>query len=71
LHIPAERLDAARFDGLSLALLDHYGNDIPVYIPPNYIEGFVRANPYMRRNTNYQAQPYSGPVYSGYPKIGG
>ncbi len=71
LHIPAERLDAARFDGLSLALLDNYGNDIPVYIPPNYIEGFVTANPYMRRNTHYPSRPYSGPVYNGYPKSGG
>jgi len=47
LHIPEDRLLAARFDGLSIALLDQHGQDIPVYIPPNYVEGFIKANPYI------------------------
>jgi len=46
-HIPEDRLLAARFDGLSIALLDQHGQDIPVYIPPNYVEGFIKANPYL------------------------
>ncbi|MGB6230094.1 MAG: hypothetical protein WBF53_08210, partial [Litorimonas sp.] len=56
LFIPDERLEAARFDGLTLILRDvtHdpqigqttvYG-ERPLYVPPNYIEGFLLA----RRN---------------------
>ena len=79
LHIPAERLQAARFDGLSVVLLDQYGEDVPVYIPPNYIEGFSKANPYLGYYRSHTAQPapyghaqpvpYSGtqPAHSGYP----
>lgn len=40
IYIPRERLDAARYDGLTVLVLDRDGKDIPVYIPPNYIEGF-------------------------------
>ena len=43
LFIPAERLDAARFDGLTVVLLSRSGEEVPVYVPPNYIEGFRRA----------------------------
>lgn len=70
LHIPADRLDAARFDGLSIALLDQHGNDIPLYIPPNYIEGFSKANPYLGAyrsgNSPSMSQPYSGPQTYGH-----
>ena len=41
--LPAERLDAARFDGLTLIVLDQEGYETPVFIPPNYIEGFRLA----------------------------
>lgn len=81
LHIPAERLAAARFDGLSVALLDQHGNDIPLFIPPNYIEGFSKANPYLNHYSSgipqsvpptysYKQpvpQPEPLPGYSGYP----
>ncbi len=40
IYIPRDRLDAARYDGLTVLVLDRDGKDIPVYIPPNYIEGF-------------------------------
>lgn len=59
-HIPAERLQAARFDGLSIALLDQYGEDIPLYVPPNYIEGFSKANPYLQ---NYGYGSSGSPSY--------
>ena len=42
-HIPQERLDAARFDGLTVLVLDRAGQEVPVYVPPNYIEGFRQA----------------------------
>ena len=42
-HIPQERLDASRFDGLTVLVLDRAGREIPVYIPPNYVEGFRQA----------------------------
>ena len=42
-HIPQERLDASRFDGLTVFVLDRAGREIPVYIPPNYVEGFRQA----------------------------
>jgi len=61
LHIPAERLEAARFDGLSIVLLDRNSQDVPLYIPPNYIEGFRRANPYLNVTTGYRDPIYSGP----------
>ncbi len=71
LHIPADRLHAARFDGLSIAILDWEGGDIPVYIPPNYIEGFTRANPYLQRSSIGDAgQPYDGSYNRGYPQTG-
>ena len=41
--IPNARLDAARFDGLTLVALDAQGGEAPIYLPPNYIEGFRLA----------------------------
>lgn len=41
--LPADRLDAARFDGLTVLVLDRDGGETPVFIPPNYIEGFRLA----------------------------
>lgn len=42
-HIPQERLDAARFDGFAVILLDRDGREMPVFVPPNYVEGFRKA----------------------------
>lgn len=42
-HIPAERLDAARFDGFAVMLIDNAGREVPVFVPPNYVEGFRLA----------------------------
>ena len=39
-HISYDRLEAALDTGLTIFVLDRDGQDIPVYIPPNYIEGF-------------------------------
>ena len=36
-HIPQERLAAARFDGMTIVILDQAGYELPVFIPPNYI----------------------------------
>lgn len=58
LHIPQERLDAARFDGMTLVVVDNADRDVPVYLPPNYIEGFRRAT---GRVTSYQSSPYTVP----------
>ncbi len=41
--IPNDRLSAARFDGLTLLALDGRGQEYPIFIPPNYIEGFQLA----------------------------
>jgi len=41
--IPAGRLDAARYDGLTILALDGTGQEYPIFIPPNYIEGFQQA----------------------------
>ncbi|MEP1229555.1 MAG: hypothetical protein ABJG88_02650, partial [Litorimonas sp.] len=38
-HIPAERLEAARYDGLTIVAIDRQGQDFPIFIPANYIEG--------------------------------
>lgn len=59
LHIPQDRLDAARFDGLTLVIIDNAERDIPIYIPPNYIEGFRQAaghNSVERSTYGYPAQ---------------
>jgi len=56
IHIPQERLDAARFDGLTVLVLDRYGGEIPVFVPPNYIEGFRHAT--ANRGYNSQVPRY-------------
>lgn len=43
LYIPEERLAAARFDGLTILALDRDGREYPIFVPPNYIEGFRLA----------------------------
>ena len=58
LHIPQERLDAARFDGMTLVIVDNADRDVPIYLPPNYIEGFRQAT--GRSFSRYQ----SGSQYS-------
>lgn len=62
LHIPADRLVAAKFDGLSIAILDRNGQDVPLYLPPNYVEGFLIGNPYMRGAT--LSPGYKAPTYT-------
>ena len=42
-HIPQERLEAARFDGFAVMLVDNAGREVPVFVPPNYVEGFRMA----------------------------
>ena len=65
--IPNERLDAARFDGLTLVALDAQGGETPIYLPPNYIEGFRmaatgRVRPQgLQTAPNVTPQPYVAP----------
>lgn len=62
-HISQERLDAARFDGLTVLVLDRTGQEIPVFVPPNYIEGFRQAvNGRVTPNVSYQEPNRSAPV---------
>ena len=63
-HISQERLDAARFDGLTVLVLDRAGSEIPVYLPPNYVEGFRQAvNGRAAPNVSYQKPQMAAPVY--------
>jgi len=62
LHIPQDRLDAARFEGFTVLLLDRQGREIPVYVPPNYVEGFRQAT----GRVSYSAPPPA----RGYPQPG-
>ncbi|MEP6342054.1 MAG: hypothetical protein ABJ275_01965 [Maricaulaceae bacterium] len=70
LHIPRERLEAARYEGLTVFVIDRLGQDVPVYIPPNYIEGFVTTafgnpqsyqQPQGASQSTYQAPTYQQP----------
>ncbi len=62
-HIPQERLDAARFDGLTILVLDRAGAEVPVFIPPNYIEGFRQAvNGRVTPSVSYQEPRTPAPV---------
>jgi|GEM_PF-1129629 len=64
IFIPNARLDAARFDGLTLIALDAQGGETPIYLPPNYIEGFRMAA--TGRVSAQSAQPqtqYTTPQY--------
>lgn len=62
LHIPQDRLDAARFEGFTVLLLDRQDREIPVYVPPNYVEGF--------RQATGQVSYSSPPPARGYPQPG-
>ena len=79
LHIPQERLDAARFDGMTLVIVDNADQDIPIYLPPNYIEGFRQASghssyiapssavispPTAYQSPDYNTQMPDAPIYS-------
>ncbi len=74
IHIPQERLDAARFDGFAIILLDNAGQEIPVFVPPNYVEGFRQA--VGHKSYASQPQPQIGSsarepiIYGGYPPAG-
>jgi len=61
LHIPQDRLDAARFEGFTVLLLDRAGEEIPVFVPPNYVEGFRQA----AGRVSYQAP---APAVQGYQR---
>jgi len=72
LHIPQDRLDAARFDGFTLLVLDKTDREIPVYIPPNYVEGFRQAVRASGNSISYNPPiDGSGPVelYEGQPSL--
>ena len=78
--VPNDRLDAARFDGLTLIALDAQGGETPIYIPPNYIEGFRLASsgriqpqgyqqPGIQQSQGYQSpQPYAVTPAPTYPQ---
>ncbi len=67
LHIPIERLQAARYDGLSIILIDRQDQEVPVYLPPNYVAGYLQATGYGQSygyNPYGQSQSQPG-AYSG------
>ena len=41
--IPEERLDTARLTGITVLLLGRDGTELPVFVPPNYVEGYRLA----------------------------
>lgn len=58
-HITQDRLDAARFDGMTVIVLDRAGYELPVFIPPNYVEGFRQAvAPTQSKSSSYSASSY-------------
>ena len=58
-HISQDRLDAARFDGMTVIVLDRAGYELPVFIPPNYVEGFRQAvTPTQSKSSSYSASSY-------------
>ena len=63
--IPNARLDAARFDGLTLVALDAQGGETPIYLPPNYISGFRLAATGAGRSQGYQAPPRQSAPWPG------
>ncbi len=67
IFIPNARLDAARFDGLTLIALDAQGGETPIYLPPNYIEGFRMAATGRVRAQGYQPQPQNTTPQYGTP----
>jgi len=63
--ISNERLDAARYEGLTLIALDSQGGETPIYLPPNYIEGYRLA-----ASGHVQPQGYQAPFISSEPFVG-
>lgn len=64
-HIPRDRLEAGRFEGLTVLLVSRVGEEVPVYLPPNYVEGFLQsAGPYL--GSTYTLSSYVTPSQSGY-----
>jgi hypothetical protein len=71
-YIPNDRLSAARFDGLTILALDDSGQEYPIFIPPNYIEGFQMAvkggySSYSGHSSPAPSRPdsvYRDPAYS-------
>jgi len=62
-HIPQDRLDAARFDGLTVLVLDRAGQEVPVYVPANYIEGYRQAvSGQVTPSGSYQDSGTSAPI---------
>jgi len=59
--ISNERLTAARFDGLTVIALDAEGHEAPIYIPPNYIEGYRLAARGEIRPQGYESAPPAPP----------
>jgi len=57
--IPNDRLDAARFDGLTLIALDAQGGETPIYIPPNYIQGYRLAETGRVQPQGFSSAPQS------------
>jgi len=60
IFIPNDRLDAARFDGLTLIALDAQGGETPIYLPPNYIEGYRLAASGQVRPQGVGSVPQNG-----------
>jgi len=58
-HIPAARLEAARFDGLTVLARDRQGQELPVFIPANYIEGLrlATSGQYDSRLMRFDGRP--------------
>ncbi len=56
-YIPMERLKAARFDGLTIVVLDRAGHETPVYVPPNYVEGFLLASDVLMEESKQNPTP--------------
>lgn len=73
-HIPSERLQAARFEGMTVLIMSRDGQETPVYIPPNYIEGYQKAKQMVGGTSyrpDYTPDPYiqDPHIQGGYPLI--
>lgn len=67
--IPNARLDAARFDGLTIIALDAQGGEAPIYLPPNYIEGFQLASTGRVRPRAQPVRPQVGSPFNVPPSF--
>ena len=67
--VPAEELEKARSEGLTVLVLDYDGYQLPVHIPANYVEGFARSVGYKQspgnRNEPPRYRPDDGQPYHG------